>query len=162
MGDRDSLAAVGTLIRSPRARAFAIAAAGALWSAFMAAAGWLGGKVETKFEVDRLSGKVDVLTGEVAALKGQQRDLVDAIAALSSDDADHPGPIFVLGREARAAQRGVVAATAIALAYETPATKAKKRKAAEPLVEAFEHKIDRDRRSPSDAAELVIAQIATP
>jgi peptidoglycan hydrolase CwlO-like protein len=127
----------------------------------MGASGWISAKLDVKLEVDALSHKVDTLSGSVAVLTSQQQDLVKSIGKLSSDDEDAPGPIFVLRREMKYANRKIVEATAIALAYESAARKAAKRRAAEPLLSAYDNRL-KEKEQPSAAAGEVLREIALP
>ncbi len=147
--------------RSSRLRVVWLAVAGVAWSAFMGASGWVSAKLDVKLEIETLSGKVNTLSGRVEVLTSQQQDLVKSIAKLSSDDEDAPGPIFVLRREMKYANRKIVEATAIALAYEGPSRKAAKRKAAEPLLTAYDNRL-KEKEQPSAAAAEVLREIALP
>jgi hypothetical protein len=154
----DSLRAAERLVSSPRVRTLLIwIATFVLWPLSTAVIGWLGGKLETRIEVNNLAGNVRVLSGEVAVLTSQQRDLVKAIEALTAAPA---GPIFALRADMRYAHANAVRATAMALAAERD--KRQKISAGETFVRAFDRKVDVDGKGPADAAELVITKIAPP
>jgi hypothetical protein len=148
----DSIAAAARLASSARARAVAGWVAAFV---IMPAAGWIGAKLDARLQVDELTGRVRELSGNVAVLTSQQQDLVKAIDALSAAPG---GPIFQLRTDMRYAHRNAVRATAVAL---SGARTAKLRlSAAEPLLQAYDRKVERDGKSPSDAAEIVISQVA--
>jgi hypothetical protein len=130
-----------------------------LFPSIAAISGWVGAKLDTKFEVGNLSDNVKSLRGDIANLQSQQRDLVLSIAALTSDKPGNLGPLYVLNNEMMVAERRIVETQAIALAYES--RKAAKRKAAEPLLTAYENRI-REHKLPSDAAGEVLRDIALP
>lgn len=160
MGERDSLhddvKAAETLARSVRARAVAIWAATALVGP---CAGWVSAKLDTKLQVDNLTSEIQQLRGSVTVLATHQEDLTKAISELSDRDPDHPGPIFILRDEVRAAHRNAVRAVGMALAHEG-ARQAVKRAAGDDLAERFD-KREQTRRA-SDAANEVIATVAVP
>jgi hypothetical protein len=154
--ESEELEAAATLATSARARAFA---GWALATVILPAAGWVGAKLDTRVDVDRMDQRITALTAERAALRSELQALRDEL--LSTAD-EHPGRVVVLAREQRAAQAGIVRATATALAYETPARKRQKAEAADRVVGAYDHLVDVDHKVPSTAAELAIARIATP
>jgi hypothetical protein len=159
----DSIRAAATLAKSGRLRT------GAAWVATVillpsatAIAGWVAAKIDTRLEVNALSGKIDLLSGEVSVLTSQQQALTKVISGLNSDAEDSPGPVFVLRREVRYAIRATVGAQAMAIARETPPRRAQKKAAGELLMQAFDN-YQRDNRFPPDtAAANVTAQVAVP
>jgi hypothetical protein len=122
--------------------------------------GWAAAKLDTKMQVDAMSGKVDVLSGEIAVLTSQQKDLVSKIDRLTSgpgENGEPPGQIYQLRNEVRYAHRNAVRAWAAAV---TTAKGAKaKAEAGKPLANAF-NDLTSDGKSPSDAADIVISTIA--
>lgn len=131
-------------------------------AAVTAIGGWAVAKLDTKFQVDAMSQKMDVLSGEIAVLTSQQRDLVmkiDGMNAAPDPDKDKPaGPLYRLNREVRYAQHTALRAWAAAV---TPQKGAKaKRDAGEPLISAFDNLTGMQGKAPGDAADLVISTVA--
>jgi hypothetical protein len=138
--------AAWTLARSHQIRAWIIWLGAVV---LLPAAGWVGAKLDTR-------SQVEALERQVGALAKQQETLVAKIDALS---AVPDGPIFQLRIGQRYATQLAIRANVVAQSSEK-LRKNKLAKAAE-YEHAYDLKIDRDHKSPSDAAELVLS-VAVP
>lgn len=155
----DSLRAAATLARSPRVKTIVSVA---LTLVILPAAGWVSAKLETKFQVDTLTARIDALDHQVTTLTSQNAQLARDVAAftLPATDSQPGGPITQLYLEARHAQRNTVRAYAAALAFER--NKEAKKKEAEKMASAFDNVINYDHEPPRKAAAEVIHDVSLP
>lgn len=150
--------AAATLLSSNRTRAIV----GTILAAVvLPAAGWIGAKIDTKNEVSELTRKVSQLSKGIDDLTKQQKTLADSIEGLSREPkknvlGDHGGQLFVLSQEMIFAQHNIVSATALALAHEPDKVREQKQTFAKDLAFAYDQKVWRDGKLPSEAAELVL------
>lgn len=140
------LKATATLIRSHQVRAWVV------WfgmAVLLPAAGWAGAKLDTRSQVEALERQVSALTAQQAQLVAR----IDGLSAVPN------GPIFQLRGDARYATQLAIRANVVA--QSSARKKAEKLAKAAEYEQAFGLKIDRDHKSPSDAAELVLS-VAVP
>ena len=96
-------------------------------------------------------------------LTSQQGDTLGEIRALTSPPTPalrNGGEIFQLRLDVRYAHYNAIRGNAIALS--SARTQKGKIAGAEEMLGAYNHKIDVDHKSPTDAAELALALIAVP
>lgn len=157
----DSIAAAARLASSKRFRNVLIIAGGLLWSAFMGASGWIGGKLEIRLELEQLEKQAKVLTGELLVLRSQHEDLDKQFKALISTATEPPGRLVLIDRELDYLRLDLVRATAATYAGESPSTRKHKAAAANGFGASYK-RLREQGNTRSAAAETLFREVAVP
>jgi hypothetical protein len=159
----DSVAAGVRLAQSRRFRTALIALGALLWSGAVGVSGWIGGKLELRYEVDELTKQVKTLSGKVEVLTSQQADLVKALHALTEGPRDGKpgGTLFVMDAELTHIRRDLVRSYAAIYAGESAAARRHKAKVAEDFATAHKNLMEQG-NTRSAAAETLQRTVAVP
>lgn len=135
--------------------------AGLAWSAFVAVSGWIGGKLELRLELEALATQVQLLSGDVAVLRGQHADLEKRHVALVSTDPSSPGRLVVLDAELDYLRLDLVRATAATYAGESSGARKLKTAASRNFADAYK-RLREQGNTRSVAAETLFREVAVP